>query len=524
MSRVSAPPPGDLEGPPTVAGATLAFSAALTFALLGGVLFLPWVIGRWCSAIVAARMAPQARRAWRAGRTMVSGLAFLCVVFAPPIAILFAMASQRGDAIGSAQVIGPVGMTLALVPLFLRAPLVLAADERVTLIEAASRSIAHAIADPITTVRLTVLLVGVATLTVGLALPLASATNGFVALVVTLAVIPVVLTGVMWVVASHTPRDAPPVRAWMLGVLVIALGLPAFLLVLAAGLATSEPRALTVLTDGTGRQLVRGLLDEEGPRGSIEAEGFSIAGGLHGVVVQRSDGSSYEVASRYEPSLALMRSTPCDGLHALLFPQCRRVQLSGPDWEMELLVDEGGARLDDGAIDRASERLGIAGLVALVVACLVAVAVIAALARSIATSRRVSGRDRALRLGGVLELADTGAIDGSGRVVGPSNRVTLHEGGVVLRLPDSVLAVGVASSAREAAVRRHDVIVACDRVPGIITHRTADAPWPSEASLVIGEPAVIETESIARVQRSLTRWVLVGVTSVVVAHAALASA
>ena len=515
MSRIAPPPPSDIDDRPTIAGSTLAFSAALTFALLGGVLFLPWTIGRWLGAIRAAT-----GESTTPGRTMPSGLAFLVVFGAPMLAALVATMSA-GSEIEAANVIGPVGLTLLLLPLFLRLPLILADSDRLGMREAAARSIAHAIADPITTIRLTIAIVGVITFAAGVALPIAEHVNGFAVVVGTLALLPVLLGGLMWIVSRQTPIEPPRLRPWMLGVLACFFGLPFFLIVLAGGLATSDARDVTVITDGRGHQHERGIRYDEAPRGVLETERFTVTGSQVHVHVAPIEGAPYDVPTRYPAAVAHLTSEPCSGWHARLDAACRRIEMRGPDWEMELLVDRNGSRLDDGALDRALERVGRWGVLAVLVAVLVLVTMLVWLTRLMVIARRVSGRDRALRLEGTLELGEGGTIEPNGRVRGAHNRVTLREGGVVLRLPAALRAVGVA---RESAGRVRDVRVACDRVPGIVTHRSAEAAWPEAASLVIGAPEVIEAQALEDAQHSLSRFVLVGATAGVVALVAIAGA
>ncbi|MBN8616935.1 MAG: hypothetical protein J0L92_40505 [Deltaproteobacteria bacterium] len=515
MSRVPSPPPRNLDDRPTIAGSTLGFSAALTFAVLGGVVFLPWAIDRWCCAIRA-----QTARTSKPTRTMRSGLAFLVVFGAPMLAVLVATMSA-GAEIEAANVIGPVGLTLLLLPLFMRLPLVLADSDRLGIREAAARSIAQAIAAPITTIRLTLAIVGALTFAAGVALQIAEHVNDFAVVVGALALLPVLLGGLMWIVSRQTPTEAPRLRPWMLGVLACFFGLPFFLIVLAGGLATSDPRDVTVITDGRGHQHERGIRFDEAPRGVLETERFTVTGAQVHVHVAPVEGAPYDVPTRYPAAVAHLSSEPCSGWHARLDEACRRIAMRGPDWEMELLVDRDGRRLDDGALDRALERVGRWGVLAVLVAVLVLATMLVWLTRLIVIARRVSGRDRALRLEGTLELGEGGTIEPDGRVRGAHNRVTLREGGVVLRLPDSLRAVGVA---RESVGRVRGVRVACDRVPGIVTHRSAEAAWPEAASLVIGEPEVIEAQALGDAQRSLSRFVLVGTTAGVIALFALSSA
>ncbi len=524
MSREPAPPPPSTADPPTIAGSTLAFSAASMLFFVGGVIFLPWAAGRWCSAIRA-----KDRPRWVEGRTIASGVAFLVVALTPMLGVVIATQAARHDeGIGAAHVIGPVGLTLLLVPLFVRLPIVLADAETGSFREGVARSVAHAIAAPIETLRFTVLLVGSVTLTAGVALQIAEHVNDFAVVVGTLAVLPMVWTLLMWIVSSRTTAEPPRLSTWMFGVLAVMFGVPFFLLVLAGGLATSDALPLTVVRDGRGVQHTRGVFPEEGPRGVLESDRFSITHDLDRVVVAPIDGERYEVIAAYPPEAARFEESDCTSSsrdpdwHAEGEAGCRRISMRGPDWEMELVLDASGARLDDGALDRALARVGRAGVIAVFVAIVVLVVLFASLVRVVSVARRVSGRDRVLRLEGTLELGERGAIRDWGLVVGTDNRVMLREGGVVLRLPESLRAVGVAEGARGGA-RRFEVFVACDRVPGTVTHRTADEPWPAEASLVIGQPSVIESESLANAQRTISRFVLLGTILGVIAHLSLSA-
>lgn len=506
MSRIEATPVVHIEDPPTLVGATLAFSASLVLAPIGGVIVLPWAAGRWCGAIRAMH-----RGRWRPGRTIASGLALLLVVIAPMLVALATWLSAPPDrGLHAAQVIGPLGLALLLVPLFVRLPLVLAQSTRVTLRDAAASSIAYAIAAPLETARLTALLLAAFAATVGLGVACASLINTFAAVLVAIAALPVALTAVMWRVSSRMPAEPPEVQTRMLGVLASLFGLPFLLLAIAGVLATTEARPVTVIRDGEGRQLVRGLLREEGPRGVLRAEQFTVTSGLREVVVEPGSGERYEVSARYSPQLARMDEAPCEGWRARLQPGCRRITMRGPDWEMELVVDATGARLDDDPLARAFERLGVSGVTALLVAMLVLAAMLLAVARLRRRARHASGADRPLRLAGVLELEEDGRLEPSGLLTGSGNRVVLREGGLLLRLPQRLRAVGVARASLKGAQHRHEVLVACDQAPGMVTHRTADAPWPIEAALVIGDVAAIEAESIAAAGRVLSGYVLGG--------------
>lgn len=511
MSRHPVEPPPALEQRLTIVGALLLASLSCALSFVGGIFFAPWALGRLVVAIRAAHVTIVGS----APRTMSTGVALLAVIGTPALAVVIAMA--RAGAIGhilSAHVIGPVVAGFALVPLFLRLPLVLALDRvggrEVSLLEAAWRSITHAIAAPLDTIRFTVALVGALTLLVGSARALASAVGELVAVIALLGLVPVVLAGILFVLSAATPAEPPRLRAWMLWVLALLVVPPSLGVMQAGGFATSEPRAATVVMDGRGLQLERGMMSDRGPRGSFVDHRFAVEGRPGGVRLVRSDGHESWIETRYDASGAWMSREPCRDWHVRLHADCQVIRMRGTDWEMQVLLDAAGVRLDDGAVDRAFERVGVVGAIAFLAAPLVLALVVLTIVRVRRAARRLAARDRRHHLRGRLQLGDGGAIEGDA-IVGDHNRIVLDEAARVLRLPtkQGILAIEAALVATLSEGRVLPVLVALDTLPSVDAHRVADALLPVDAAIVVGDPDAIESDALVAASRGLGRVVLV---------------
>lgn len=529
MSRTPIPPtPSDtgLVDRPTFVGSALIASAALAFAPLGGLLFLPWSFGRLCHAIRRVDDVEADQR--EPARVWASG--FVCLAtFVVPIVISYA-AYERVRTTGSASpwtILGPMGLVLTLLPLLSRLPLVLSIDRSLTrpssLLEALERSIALAIAAPRATLLATLGLVGAATVLalVGRGLARMMPSFDLYTTMGTIALAPWAFGGVLLALSMHTPDEPPAARPWMMGVLATLVTAPVLLLVLAGLLATAEPRALTVVRDGHGVQAVRGMQRELGPRGVYDGLGYRVRSDLDGLVIEHEDHTLTHLAGRYRPSDAVIHRRGCSGWQAYLRRPCDELVLDGPDWRMTVVVGASGERLDDSPLDRALERLGAPGLIAFVVAALGLAYGLTRVSRIRARARQIAGRDRKHRLPARLVLGEGGALEGT-TLVGEHNRVVLRDGERTLRLPtkQGVLAIQRGSE-RLAVGVPVDVVVGCDTVPSIMVHRAVEAPLPSDASIVIGEPDVIESDALGDARRELGRLVAVTVVLGAVAHLTL---
>lgn len=518
-------PPPVLEHRPTIVGALLLASLSCALSFVGGIFFAPWALGRLVVAIRAAHVPGVGRLP----RTMSAGVALLAVTGTPALAV--SIATARAGSIGhalSAHVIGPVVVGFSLLPLLLRLPLVVALDRdgarEVSLLEAASRTVTHAIAAPLDTMRFTVALVGAITLLVGSARALASVVGELPTVMVMLALVPVVLAGVLFFLSAVTPIEPPRPRTWMLWVLVVLVAAPSLGVIQAGGFATSEPRAATVVADGRGVQHERGMMRERGPRGSFVDHRFAIEGRPAAARLVRSDGTESWITTRYDASAAWMTREPCRDWHARLHADCQVIRMRGTDWEMQLLLDASGDRLDDGPVDRALERVGVLGVIAVLAAPVVLALVLLTIVRARRTARRLAARDRRHHLRGRLQLGDGGAIEGD-TIVGDHNRVVLEEGGRVLRLPtkQGILAIEAALRATLSVGAALPVLVACDTLPVVDAHRVADAPLPADAAIVVGEPDAIESDALLAASCGLGRVVLVAMLLLAVSGLALAS-
>jgi hypothetical protein len=509
VSRHPVETPPALEQRLTIVGALLLASLSCALSFVGGIFFAPWALGRLVVAIRAAHVTSVGS----APRTMSAGVALLAIIGTPALAVVIARAGAIGHIL-SAHVIGPVVAGFALVPLFLRLPLVLALDRvagrEISLLEATSRAITHAVAAPLDTIRFTVALVGVVTLVVGVGRGLASGAGELVAVIATLALMPVAIAAVLYFLSAATPAEPPRLRAWMLWVLALFVALPSLGVLQAGGLATSEPRAATVVTEGRGLQLERGMMTERGPRGAFLDHRFAVEGRPGGVRLVRSDGHETWIETRYDASAAWMTREPCRDWHARFASECDVIRMRGTDWEMQLLLDAGGVRLDDGAVDRAFERVGVLGAIAFLAAPAVLVLVALAIVRVRRAARRLAARDRRHHLRGRLQLGEGGAIEGD-TIVGDHNRVVLDEGARVLRLPtkQGILAIEAALVATLSEGRVLPVQLALDTLPSVDAHRAADAPLPADAAIVVGDPAAIESDALVTASRGLSRLVLV---------------
>lgn len=524
MSRHPVEPP-ELEQRPTIIGALLLASLACALSFVGGIFFAPWALGRLVVAIRAAHVTSVGSTP----RTMSAGVGLLAVTGTPALAVLIASAraGQAGDIL-TAHVLGPIVCGLALLPLLLRLPLVLAHDRvagrEISLLEATSRAITHAIAAPLDTLRFTVALVGVVTLVVGVGRGLASGPGELVAVIATLALMPVAIAAVLYFLSAVMPAEPPRLRAWMLWVLTLFVALPSLGVLQAGGLATTEPRAATVVTEGRGLQHERGMMTERGPRGAFLDHRFAVEGRPGGVRLVRSDGHETWIETRYDASAAWMTREPCRDWHARLHSDCSVIRMRGTDWEMQLLLDAGGVRLDDGAVDRAFERVGVLGAIAFLAAPLVLVLVALAMVRVRRNARRLAARDRHHHLRGRLQLGDGGAIEGDA-IVGDHNRIVLDEAARVLRLPtkQGVLAIEAALRATLSAGRVLPVQLALDTLPSVDAHRSADAPLPPDAAIVIGDSDAIESDALVTASRGLNRLVLVAIALAVASGLAISS-
>lgn len=514
----------DMEPPEVIAPGereSVAFATALLAAvcalswLVFPLLFLPSLVARWIRAI---RGVPHGR-----GRGNGAGFVFLAMAFAPLVTGLAHVVST-GSA--SVRVLAPIGMALLLTPFLLRLPIVLVdlERERAGFGEALRRAETLAGADLLRTAALTILHVGatLAVLGLGAALSQVDTLDGLPMLIVTLGAFPLAWTPVMLLASRWTPTDPP--RASVRGLAAIAaLLLPGLAAIAAiAVLATNEPLPLEVVSEGRGVQHVRGMMRELGERGYLAQPGFALGSAGwserfsgRALVVTPREGDPYEIAAAYDPAAAAMIPRPCAGGG----PDCVEVSLRGPDWEMRVRLDAEGRRLDDGRLDRAIARVGIAGTAALgvgTIAVLVTWLVLSAAARR---ARLLGGAGYRHRLVGKLRLGEHGALEGDA-LVGPSNRVELLDGSVVLRLPERLEPLAIEARLRHA-LDGAEVRVSVNEALTTGTHRSADAPWPTAARLVLGSPAAIESEALEGAARTITRLVTAGMLATAAALAVL---
>jgi hypothetical protein len=503
----------DMEPPPEVLAPGERESVALATVLLAVVcalawlvfplLFVPWLAARWVRAIRGVPHGP--------GRGSRAGLVFLATSFAP-----LATGLAHGTGSGPVRVLAPLGMALVLTPFLLRLPVVLVDLEggRASFGEALRRAQTLAGTDVLRTVVLTVLHVAatLAVLGLGAALWQLGALDGLPMVSVTLGAFPLAWTPVMMLASRWTPVDAP--RASVRGLAAIAaLLLPGIAAIGAiALLATNEPLPLEVLSEGRGIQPVPGMMRELGERGHLEQPGFALrsagwserSSGRALVVVPR-EGEPYEIAAAHDPATAVMISRPCDGGG----PDCVEIRLRGPDWEMRVHLDAAGRRLDDGRLDRSLARLGVAGTTALAVGTFGVLVTWLVLSRATRRARLLGGAGYRHRLVGKLRLGEHGALEG-GALVGPSNRVELLDGSVVLRLPERLEPLAIEARLRHA-LHGAEVRVSLNEALATGTHRNADTPWPAAARLVIGSPAAIESEALEGAAVTITRLMTLGI-------------
>jgi hypothetical protein len=502
--RLDRDPPLPDPGPP---GSVFVATALLTFVsgvswLLVPLLFVPGVTVRWLRAIRGVEgPAPQLKRA---------GLVYLVMAYAP-VACGLASVVTRGQ-LAPPAVLGPLGVALALVPLLLRAPLVLVSDRpedrRLGLLDGLRRSLATAAARPLETVILSALHVGATLVALGLGRAVGSMLgfDAAVGLLLAIALPPVLWTPVMMLASRWTPETPPRPTVRSLGVLALML-VPALGAIAAiAVLATKDPLPLEVLVEGRGIQHERGMMLSEGARGLLDQPGFTLRPGRWSdpwvgrtLVVDPGDAPPYPIAAEYDPAVALMVPTPCG-------EDCVSVALRGPDWAMQVRLDEHGGRLDDALLDRAIARVGVTGTAAFAVGALAVALTWLLLSRAARTARRLAGAGYRHRLAGRLRLGEHGALE-DGALIGPSNRVELLEGSVTLRAPERIAPLGVDLEAARA-LDGADVVVSMNEALTIGTHRSADTPWPEGAALVLGSPAAIESAELARASRTITVIVL----------------
>lgn len=491
---------------PTIAGATLLTSVTLALFFTMGFLITPSATGRQLEAIVG-RPAPSSKVRLRAG-------AFAALLILMPFASLglVSLLLDPTDALTMPwRGIGVLVVATSIAPLFLRLPLVtlgtVVDPERAWRVRLA-RSITLATNDALATLGLTVGIALASALSIGCAFALQGVVSELALPSVALFALPVASLPIWLTLARRMEPNAAPPRP-RLGVLAALFALP-FVLLLDAGVAAmAHPRPLTIVVDGEGRQPVRGMMNEQGPRGSYEGDGFRVTGRYGELVIERAGALPEAIASRYDASAALMRARPCDGLRARLHPDCQHIALTGPDWEMALLVNARGERLDDTPWDRAIERLGTPGALSVIVALGVLLLTLIAWTRIRRLVRRLTGGDRRHRLEGLLTLGEDARIEvdggGGARLFGERNLVTLRDGDRVLRLQAEQPCVAIeervrAGIARGAAALEHKipVRVALDALPSVDALRTMDAPIPDEAALVVGDPEAIERDAAVR--------------------------
>lgn len=500
-------PPLPDPGPPgsvAVATGILAFVVGVSW-LLVPLLFVPGATVRWLRAIRGVEgPAPQLRRA---------GFVYLLVAYAPIACGLASVVTREPPA--PAAVIGPLGVALALVPLLLRAPLILVSDRPqdrgLSLLDGLRRALAIAAARPLDTAILTAAHVGatVAALGLGRAVGTMHGFDAAVGLLLALVLPPLLWTPVMKLASRWTPADAPAPTVRSLGVLALLLVPALAAIATIAVLATKDPLALEVLVEGRGVQYVRGMMRTDGERGRLEQPGFTLRPGTWSepwsgrtLVVDPADEPPYPIAAAYDPADALMVPSPCG-------VGCVSVSLQGPDWTMRVRLDERGRRLDDDLLDRARARVGMTGTAAFGVGTLAVVLAWVLLMRAARSARRLSGAGFRHRLAGRLRLGEHGALEGDA-LTGPSNRVELLDGSVVLRVPERITPLAVDSSLARA-LDGAEVIVSMNDALAVGTHRSADAPWPASAALVLGSPAAIESQALGRASRAITLLVLASI-------------
>jgi len=510
----------DDEQEPSLLGSTFVFTVVSSVSC--AVLFLvvlPWAAGRWARAIRVRDRPPGVSfgNAASAGITS-AGLAVALVCHLPLLAALRAVFSVwNEEPLAALHVVGAVGVTVLLVALFLRLPLVLAEGRQLgiaDLVRSCARSALAAVSSPRKTALVTAVHVGASALVVGLATPGVMAADRNVPFVVMggSAVLALAWTGSMMLTSRLTPTGAVATRRDTLMRFAAVLLVPLTALILAGALATRAPRELTVVHAApTLHPSTRERVPiERGVRGRLEREGLVVRGTIDGVRIEPAAGEAYDVPGVYGGDVALMSEMPCGALRRLFAPSCVRIHMDGLNSTMAIELDDTGRRLDDGLVDRAVDRLGTSGSIAITLGPLALALSWFLLARVARTARRLAGGGRRHRLAGRLQLGADGWLATDGRLRGEGNRVTLLEGGATFRLPADHTPLAVAPDRREA-VEGAEVLVATDEPPGLATHRSAETPWPQSAELVIGDPASIEAEALAQAETAIVRAVLVGV-------------
>jgi hypothetical protein len=497
---------------PTLAGALLFASSVSGFCFAGGFLLLPWALGRLVDAI----RAPHLLRTQASPRTFLAGLALLAITAPPTAAALFGGFFRLWPTTEpvDSRALGPLVAGLALMPLFLHLPLVLTHDavggRPIPLAETLRRSIVHASASPLRTLCAAVALAAPIALVIVACSSLRATLGDLPGVCATLALLPVAVAAPLGWLSRYTPEHPPPPRRWMLLTLT-ALSAPPLLFVILAGLlATAEPRGATVVLEGRGIQLERGLLTERGPRGAFEDPRYTIVGQPGGVEILRGDGEAARIEARYSGLDAWMTREACSDWHAWLHDDCHVLRMRGTDWEVQLLLDSEGARLDDGWLDRAFERVGVLGSLAALVTPAVLLALLLAILRIHHNTRRLSARGRRHRLAGQLELGEGGALEADA-IIGGRNRILLTESGRALRLPSKQNVLAVEARLRSAAPgeRALPVLLACDTLPAAAAHRDVDTPMPASAEILVGDPEAIEGEFLVGTGQGLGILVLV---------------
>ncbi len=516
----------DDEQEPSLLGSTIVFtvissvSCAMVFLVL-----LPWAAGRWARAI-RVRDRPSGvsfGSAASAGITS-AGLAVALVCHLPLLVALRAVFSVWNDEpLAALHVVGATGVSVLLVALFLRLPLVLAEGPQLglaDLVRSCARSALAAVSSPQKTAVVTAVHVGASALVVALAAPrvMAPGDHGPFLVMGACAGLALAWTGSMMLASRLTPTGKVATRRDTLVRFAAVLLLPLTALILAGVLATREPRELTVVRAASTLDRTSSVRVpiEPGVRGRLERDGLFVRGTVNGVRIEPAGGEAYEVPGAYGGDIALMSELPCGPIRRFFERSCVRIQMEGVNSTMAIELDETGRRLDDGLVDRAVDRLGTSGTIAITLGPLAFALSWLLLARVARSARRLAGGGRRHRIAGRLQLGADGWLATDGRLRGEDNRVSLLEGGATFRLPADLTPLAVAPDRRDA-VDGAEVFVATDEPPGLATHRSAETPWPTSAELVIGDPASIEAEALAQAETWVVGAVLVGVVASVCA-------
>lgn len=478
-----------LDSRPIAQRVALLAAIAATSWLIVPLFFVPRELVRWLAALRGIR---------RETNTVRAAYVFLAVAGVPGLctAIALTVASEHGaDALP--RLIASAALIVVLAAPFVRAPL-LFVDTPSASFGAVMRTAFGMSADaPLLSLALALLHATATGAAFVLGRTFAQRADGpwaLAAIALALALLPVLWTPIVWLVSGATPSAPPSPRARRL-VTMTAFLVPGLAAVLTLGaVATREPLPLRVLRDGRGIQEHRGLPREDTERGQLVRAGFRLEGRAGSLRVAPRAREPYDVAAAYDPSLARITALP-DGAGALT------VLLDGPDWRMELIVDEEGRRLDDAPLDRSLARVGRTGTVALALGLAAMLATLVLVMRAMVRLRRMSGAGFRHRLTGRLRLGDDSSFDGE-TLSGARNVVELLDGSAMFRLPEQLVPLAI-DRALLGSLDGAAVVVATDRAPAIATHRSAHTPWPAAAQLVIGAPGVVARQAIERAARPI---------------------